>query len=145
VHRHGRAITLAAAGWGLAIVGFGVAPELELALLALAAAGAADMVSGIFRMSMWNQTIPDHLRGRLAAIEMLSYTSGPLLGNAESGAAAALFGVRAAVVSGGVLCVASVGGAAAALPAFWNYDARRNPQVSGISPPNPGEGDALLS
>ncbi|HYH47926.1 MAG TPA: MFS transporter [Acidimicrobiia bacterium] len=145
VHHHGRAITLAAAGWGLAIIGFGVAPWLWLALLALALAGAADMVSGIFRMSMWNRTIPDHLRGRLASIEMLSYTSGPLLGNAESGAAAALLGVRAAVVSGGVLCVGSVAGAAAALPAFWNYDARRDPQVSGISPSNPGEGDALLS
>ncbi|MEW6476467.1 MAG: MFS transporter [Actinomycetota bacterium] len=145
VHRHGRAITLAAAGWGLAIVGFGVAPWLWLALLTLAAAGAADMVSGIFRMSMWNRTIPDHLRGRLASIEMLSYTSGPLLGNAEAGAAAALFGVRAAVVSGGVLCVASVAGAAGVLPAFWNYDVRRDPQVSGLAPPNPAEGDALLS
>jgi MFS family permease len=145
VHRHGRAITLAAAGWGLAIVGFGLARWLWLALVMLAAAGAADMVSGIFRMSMWNRTIPDHLRGRLASIEMLSYTSGPLLGNAESGAAAALFGVRAAVVSGGVLCVGSVAGAAAALPAFWNYDARRDSQESGISPSNRGEGDALLS
>ena len=68
------------------------------------------MVSGIFRMSIWNRTIPDHLRGRLASIEMLSYTSGPLLGNAEAGAAAALLGVRASVVSGGVLCVVAVGG-----------------------------------
>ena len=146
VHRHGRAITVAAALWGLAIVGFGVAPWLWLALLALAAAGAADMVSGIFRMSMWNRTIPDHLRGRLASIEMLSYTSGPLLGNAEAGAAGALLGVRPAVVSGGVLCVVAVAGTAAALPAFWAYDARRDKrQESDTSPANRGEGDALLS
>jgi MFS family permease len=145
VHRHGRAITLAAAGWGLAIVGFGLAPWLWLALLALAAAGFADMISGIFRMSIWNRTIPDHLRGRLASIEMLSYTSGPLLGNAEAGAAASLLGVRASVVSGGVLCVVAVAGTAAALPALWAYDARRDLQVSDISPSNPGEGDALLS
>ena len=145
VHRHGRAITLAAGAWGLAIVGFGLAPWLWLALLALAAAGSADMVSGIFRMSIWNRTIPDHLRGRLASIEMLSYTSGPLLGNAEAGAAASLLGVRASVVSGGVLCVVAVAGTAAALPALWAYDARRDLQESDISPSNPGEGDALLS
>jgi MFS family permease len=131
VHRHGRAIAIAAGLWGLAIVGFGLAPWLWLALLGLAAAGAADMVSGIFRMTMWNRTIPDHLRGRLASIELLSYTSGPLLGNAEAGAAASLVGVRASVVSGGAICVVAVAGTAAALPAFWAYDARRdNLQVS---------------
>ncbi|MGH9035376.1 MAG: MFS transporter [Acidimicrobiia bacterium] len=124
IHRHGRAISVAAALWGVAIIGFGLAPWLWLALLGLVAAGAADMVSGIFRMSMWNRTIPDHLRGRLASIELISYTSGPLLGNAEAGAAAALFGLRASVVSGGVLCVLSVAATAAALPSFWRYDAR---------------------
>jgi MFS family permease len=139
VHRHGRAISIAAALWGLAIVGFGLAPWLWLALLGLAAAGAADMVSGIFRMTMWNRTIPDHLRGRLASIELLSYTSGPLLGNAEAGAAASLVGLRASVVSGGALCVVAVAGTAAALPAFWAYDARRDP-----SPQTPGEDGALL-
>jgi len=142
VHRHGRAITIAAALWGLAIVGFGLAPRLWLALVGLAAAGAADMVSGIFRMSIWNRTIPDHLRGRLASIELLSYTSGPLLGNAEAGAAAALVGVRASVVSGGVLCVVAVGATAAALPAFWAYDARRDGAPPG--PLSPGDEDALL-
>jgi MFS family permease len=145
VHHHGRAITVAAAFWGVAIIGFGLAPWLWLALLGLAAAGFADMVSGIFRMSLWNRTIPDHLRGRLASIELLSYTSGPLLGNAEAGAAAALMGVRASVVSGGVLCVAAVAGTALALPTFWNYDDRRNQEESGTASPNPGEGDALLS
>jgi len=139
VHRHGRAISVAAGLWGLAIVGFGLAPWLWLALVGLAAAGAADMVSGIFRMTMWNRTIPDHLRGRLASIEMLSYTSGPLLGNAEAGAAASLVGVRASVVSGGAACVVAVAATAAALPTFWAYDARRDPGVS-----NRGDEEALL-
>lgn len=124
VHRHGRAISVAAALWGVAIIGFGLAPWLWLALIGLVLAGAADMVSGIFRLSMWNRTIPDHLRGRLASIELISYTSGPLLGNAEAGAAASLLGLRASVVSGGVLCVLAVAATAAALPAFWSYDAR---------------------
>jgi MFS family permease len=124
VHRHGLAVIWAAAGWGAAVVAFGFAPNLALALLALAAAGAADMISGIFRSTIWNQTIPDHLRGRLAGIEQVSYSSGPLLGNLEAGVAAALAGVRASIVSGGVLCVVGVALAALALPAFRRYDAR---------------------
>lgn len=124
VHRHGLAVSIAAACWGLAIIAFGFASSLWLALLCLAAAGAADMVSGLFRSTIWNQTIPDHLRGRLAGIEMVSYTTGPLLGNAESGIAARLFGVRAAVVSGGVLCVLGTGVLALLLPAFLRYDGR---------------------
>ena len=100
VHRHGRAICLAAVGWGIAIVGFGFAGNLPLALAFLAVAGGADMISGLFRSVMWNSTVPDHLRGRLAGIEQISYSAGPLLGNVESGIAASLIGVRAAVVSG---------------------------------------------
>ena len=80
VRHHGRAIAFAAASWGIAIVAFGFAPSLWVALLALAAAGAADMISGLFRMTLWNQTIPDAMRGRLAGIEMISYTSGPAHG-----------------------------------------------------------------
>ncbi len=124
VNRHGLAIIIAAAVWGAAIVGFGLAPNLALALAGLVVAGGADMVSGIFRMTIWNQTIPDRLRGRLAGIEQISYTSGPLLGNVEAGVVASLAGVRASVVSGGVLCVVGVVLAAIALPAFRRYDAR---------------------
>jgi MFS family permease len=87
-------------------------------------AGAADMVSALFRMTIWNQTIPDHLRGRLAGIEMVSYTTGPLLGNAESGVAAGLFGVRASIVSGGVLCVAGTALLSLLLPQLIRYDGR---------------------
>jgi MFS family permease len=119
------AIIWAAAAWGLAIAVFGLVTNLLVALCFLGLAGAADMISGIFRGTLWNQTIPDRLRGRLAGIEQVSYSSGPLLGNLESGIAAALFGVRASVVSGGVLCVVGVGFFALFLPAFRHYDARR--------------------
>jgi MFS family permease len=125
VHRHGLAVIFAAAGWGIAISVLGFASSLPLALVALVVAGAADMISGIFRTTIWNQTIPDHLRGRLAGIEQLSYSAGPLLGNVESGVVAALAGVRASIVSGGVLCVVGVAVAALALPGFRAYDARR--------------------
>jgi MFS family permease len=124
VQRHGLAVILAAGTWGAAIVVFGFAGTLWLALVALAVAGGADMVSGIFRMTIWNQTIPDRLRGRLAGIEQVSYTSGPLLGNLEAGVLASLTSVRFSVVSGGVLCVVGVALAALMLPAFRLYDAR---------------------
>jgi MFS family permease len=132
VHRHGLGVIVAAGGWGVGIIGFGLAPNLPLALAGLAFAGAADMVSGIFRGTIWNTTIPDHLRGRLAGIEQVSYTSGPRLGNLEAGVVASFAGLRASVVSGGILCVVGVVVAAIALPAFRRYDARRDaPPVSG--------------
>jgi MFS family permease len=125
VHRHGLAVVWAAIGWGVGITALGFAPTLWLAVAALGFAGSADMISGLFRGAIWNTTIPDHLRGRLAGIEKVSYSGGPLLGNLEAGVVASLVGVRASIVSGGVLCVAGVGIAAIALPAFRHYDARR--------------------
>jgi MFS family permease len=130
VHRHGLAVMLAATGWGIAIVVFGLCDRLAPALLFLALAGGADALSAIFRSTMWNQTIPDALRGRLAGIEMVSYMSGPLLGHVEAGAAAALLGVRASVVSGGVLCIVGVLACGALLPRFVGYDARGAPGLA---------------
>ena len=124
VHRHGRAVALAACGWGFAIIAFGFADVLWLALACLAVAGGMDAVSGLFRSVIWNETIPDRLRGRLAGVEMISYTAGPTLGNFEAGALASVVGVRASVVSGGVMCVVGTGVILAFLPAFWRYDAR---------------------
>jgi MFS family permease len=132
VHRHGIAIMVAATAWGLAIVGFGLCRTLWPALVFLAIAGGADGISGIFRMTMWNETIPDALRGRLASIEMVSYMSGPLLGNLEAGGVAAAFGVTASVVSGGALCVVGVLACIVWLPRFVGYDARlwKNDEVA---------------
>ena len=124
VSRHGRAIVLAVAAWGTAIALLGLATSLWWAVAALAAAGAADMVSGLFRMTMWNQTIPAAYRGRLAGLEMISYTTGEPLGNLESGLAAALTGsVRISIVSGGVACLVGAVAVTLALPALWRYDA----------------------
>ncbi len=124
VERHGLAVIIAAGVWGLAIVGFGLAHHLWLALLFLVIAFGADTVSGIFRMTIWNQTIPDHLRGRLAGIELVSYTTGPYLGNAEAGLVASLVGLRGSVVSGGVLCVLGTAALAWWLPRFTRYRGR---------------------
>ncbi len=124
VHRHGRAVALAACGWGLAIIAFGFADVLWLALACLAVAGGMDAVSGLFRSVIWNETIPDRLRGRLAGVEMISHTSGPTLGNFEAGVVASFAGVRTSIVSGGVMCVVGTGVILAFLPALWRYDAR---------------------
>jgi MFS family permease len=123
VRRHGRAIALSAAAYGAAIVAFGFAGSLVLALVALAAAGAADMSSGIFRQVLWNQTIPDHMRGRLAGIEQLSYSIGPTVGTARSGALASVTSVRFSIWTGGVLCLAGTAVLCALLPRFWSYRA----------------------
>lgn len=124
VRRDGVAVLVAAAGWGVGIIGFGLSRSLWFALLGLVVAGFADMVSGLFRSIIWNQTVPDHLRGRLAGIEMLSYSSGPTLGNLESGVMTRFVGISGSIVWGGVLCVAGTAALALALPAFRRYDGR---------------------
>ena len=123
VRRHGLAIAVAAAAWGLLITGFGLAPDIGVALACLVLAGAADMVSGIFRGALWNQTIPGALRGRLAGVELLSYGIGPSAGQIRAGAAAGVTSARFSIVSGGLLCVGAVGLVCCALPAFTHYRA----------------------
>jgi MFS family permease len=132
VRRHGLAIAISAALWGAAMAGFGLSPNIYLALGFLTLAGAADETSGIFRDTLWKQTIPDHLRGRMAGIELLSYGAGPPTGQLRSGVVASLAGMRFSLVSGGVACIAAVGVVCAALPAFTRY-------VSAVPPP----GEAL--
>lgn len=133
VSRHGTAVVLAAASWALAIIALGFAPALPGAVLCLAIAGAADSVSGIFRMTIWNETIPSDFRGRLSGVEMISYLSGPLLGNARAGWVASISSNTFSVVSGGVMCFAGVLMCIPLLPAFWNYRADRTAAADIIS------------
>ena len=121
VNRHGLFVAVAAALWGVAIIFFGLATNLYVALFFLGLAGAFDMISGVFRMTIWSQTIPNYLRGRLAGLEMISYTSGPRLGDAEAGLVASLFSVRASIVSGGILCVIGTAIISALIPQFIRY------------------------
>jgi MFS family permease len=119
--RRGAAVVVAAALWGLAIVALGLADTLVMAVLCLVLAGAADMVSALFRMTIWNETIPPALRGRMASIEQLSYMTGPLLGNARAGFMAEEMGVARSIFIGGVICVVGVTACVPALPKFWHY------------------------
>lgn len=119
--RYGAFIICSAALWSLSLVFVGLAPNFNLLLLGLFCAGFFDMVSGVFRMSLWNETIPESIRGRIAGFEMLSYMSGPLLGNAILGFVADFVGIQAALFWGalcslGLLCLFNF-----YFPALWKY------------------------
>ena len=123
---HGRAVIWAAIGWGAAIALSGLTHNLWIVLFCLAAAGASDHISALFRGVIWNQTIPDNLRGRLAGIEMLSYSIGPLAGQLRAASIAAATSLSFSVTSGGVICVVVVAILAILMPDFRKYDAETN-------------------
>jgi len=127
ISRHGAAVVIAAAVWAVAIVFLGFSRSLPVAVFCLAVAGAADSVSGVFRSTIWNETIPSDLRGRLAGVEMISYISGPLLGNARAGWIASMSSNALSVISGGFICFIGVLLCIPLLPAFWAYRAERRP------------------
>jgi MFS family permease len=111
--------------WGVAIALAGLAGTIVVAALLLAAAGAADSVSAVCRSTINQSVTPDALRGRMSSVFSLVVTSGPRLGDVESGAVAALAGVRFSVVSGGLACIAGAVAVVAAFPALIRYDAER--------------------
>ena len=123
---HGRAIIWAAMGWGTAIALAGIWNSLILVLLFLTLAGASDMVSALFRSTIWNQTIPDNFRGRLAGIQLLSYSIGPLAGQMRAASMAAVTSLSFSVTSGGVICVVVVGLLASFMPKLRGFDVKTN-------------------
>jgi hypothetical protein len=108
----------------VAIVAFGFAESLWLALLMLAAAGAADNVSAVLRGTILWTVTPDELRGRVSGIEFAQVAASPALGNVEAGVVASLTSLRFSIASGGLLCVIGTVVVALAVPAFTRYDAR---------------------
>ena len=129
VNRHGLMVVLAASGWGVGIVLFGLVDGFYLGLFFLGVAGFFDMISGVFRQTIWNQTVPDRFRGRLAGIEMISFMSGPLLGDAESGIVAYFTNTKVSIISGGILAVVGVFVLALLLPGFVKYDGREGIKI----------------
>lgn len=105
VDRQGRAVVISVIVWGAAITLFGLTSWLPVALFFLALAGAADVVSAVFRNSILQLTVPDRLRGRLSATHIAVVTGGPRLGDVESGTVAALTSPAVSVVSGGLACM----------------------------------------
>jgi MFS family permease len=121
IERQGRVVVIAAAVWGLFVLGAGLAPTPALVVLCLVVAGGADMISGLFRGIIWNHAVPNSMRGRLAGIAMISYMSGPLLGNARAGWVASVSTVPFSLWSGGLACMVAVIATSLAFPRFWAY------------------------
>ena len=123
VRRQGRAVIWAVLGWGAAIAVFGLVPWLPLGLALLALAGAADVISAVFRNTILQVTVPDALRGRLSSVHIAVVTGGPALGDAEAGTVAALTSPTTSVVSGGVACMVGVVLLHRLVPELAAYDA----------------------
>jgi MFS family permease len=121
IRRQGRAVVLAVVGWGVAMGVFGLSSSLWVGLTMLALAGAADVVSAIFRSTIIQLTTPDELRGRVSSMHLAVVTGGPRLGDLEAGVVAALTSVRFSVVSGGVACVLGALAVARWAPTFLRY------------------------
>ncbi len=122
VRHQGKAVMVAVVMWGLAIAAFGLSGSLlGLALVFLAIAGAADVVSAVFRSTILQLSVPDALRGRLSAIHIMVVAGGPRLGDVEAGLVAAAVSPTFSVVSGGVACVLGVGLIGLLVPEFARY------------------------
>src|SRR5207302_7173203 len=134
VRRQGLAVIVAVILWGAAIAGFGFTESLPLALVLVAVAGAADVVSAVFRNTILQLSVPDAFRGRLSGVHIAVVAGGPRLGDAEAGAVAALTTPRISVVSGGLACVAGALVLLRLVPEFARYDATRAPVYSAEGP-----------
>jgi MFS family permease len=132
VRRQGVAVLWAVGAWGAAITlaGFSVF-SLVLTLLFLAIAGAADVVSAVFRATMLQETTPDELRGRISAVNLMVVTGGPRVGDFEAGLVGGIAGAPASIVIGGIACLLGTGAMAASSPALARY--RTNKEREGIS------------
>ena len=144
VHHYGRAIGAAATVWGLGIALFGWAPWLWLAFVGLAIGGAADAVSGIFRQAMWNESIPPDVRGRMAGIELISYSVGPTAGQLRAGVTAAAMGLRTSIIVSGLACSGVCAALSVSLRSLWDFDQRSDLHVAAVAairaeqnPPSP--------
>lgn len=140
VERPGRAVLWAVGAWGLAIAAFGLSPWLPLALMCLALAGWADVISAVFRNTILQLSVPDRLRGRLSAVHIAVVAGGPRLGDAEAGAVAAVTSPRFSAVSGGVACMVGVGVIARLLPALGRWT-RDDAHTEPATRPDPTETD----
>ena len=126
VDRQGAVVLGAIVVWGVAIIGFGFAPTLWLAVLCLAVAGAGDMVSAVLRSSMLQLAAPDDMRGRMQGVFIVVVAGGPRLGDLRAGALASAAGVTVAMVSGGIFVVVTMVVVALVVPSFWFFRASRS-------------------
>lgn len=134
VRRQGLAVLLAVTAWGAAIALAGLSLfSLALTVLFLALAGAADVVSAVFRGTILLEKTPPALLGRVNALNIMVVTGGPRLGDVEAGLVAGFAGAPASVVVGGVACLLGTGAVAGLFPSLRNYVPRREPPAASVS------------
>jgi MFS family permease len=121
IDRRGRAVIVSVVIWGLAITAFGFSHVLGLALVLLAVAGWADVISAVLRNTILQTVVPEHFRSRIISIQLAVVQGGPRIGDLESGGVATLAGTQFSVVSGGVLCVVGAVALALAMPEFRRH------------------------
>ncbi|SDX02085.1 Predicted arabinose efflux permease, MFS family [Amycolatopsis xylanica] len=128
VRRQGVAVVVAICAWGAAVAAFGLSSSLWLAVIFIALAGGADMVSAIYRMSILQVATTDEMRGRLQGVFTVVVAGGPRIADLTHGWAAAGVGTAAAATGGGLLVIVIVLIAMALLPAFFRYRAPAEPE-----------------
>ena len=124
VRRQGRALTFAIVGWGVSVALAGLAHSLWLAVLLLAVAGAADLVSAVYRQTILQTYAPDEMRGRMQGVFIAVVAGGPRLGDVRAGVTASLTSATISWVAGGVICAVVVGVLGYLVRPLWCYDAR---------------------
>jgi MFS family permease len=135
VDRQGRAVVIAVILWGASIAAFGLVHWLPLALVLLAVAGAADVISAVFRNTILQLSVVDRLRGRLSSVHIAVVTGGPRLGDFESGAVAAVTSPEFAVVSGGLACIVGALVIARTMPALTRWRMSQHDTLDPETPP----------
>jgi MFS family permease len=128
VRRQGLAVLLAVTAWGAAIALAGLSVfSLALTVLFLALAGAADVVSAVFRGTILLEKTPDALLGRVNALNIMVVTGGPRLGDVEAGLVAGVAGAPASVVIGGLACLLGTGAVAGLFPSLRKHTGKGTP------------------
>ncbi|GAA0270597.1 MFS transporter [Cryptosporangium japonicum] len=127
VKRQGLALTVAVMCWGLAVAAAGLARSLWLAVALLAVAGAADLVSAVYRQTILQVYAPDEMRGRMQGVFTVVVAGGPRLGDLRAGVTESWFGPTVSWVGGGLVCVVLVAAAALAVPKFRRYEGTTAP------------------
>jgi MFS family permease len=121
LRRQGWTVIIAVTVWGIAITVFGFVDALWAALVLLAIAGWADVISAVVRNTILQTSIPERFRSRMSSIQMAVVQGGPRLGDLESGAVATVTSLEFAVVSGGLACIAGAAIIGALMPVFRHH------------------------
>jgi MFS family permease len=130
VRRQGVALVIAVVCWGGAVALSGLAHQLWLAVTLLAVAGAADLISAVYRQTILQTYAPDEMRGRMQGVFIAVVAGGPRLGDLRAGATASATSTTVSWVGGGIVCMAVVAVVGVLVRPFWRYEARKvQPEV----------------